>query len=206
MSFSPLKLGQVKPRGRLAAALGAQWDAGPAEGSPAWLRCALMVGEGRGQLKVRAWAKSHGVDFASLLVPAPLEGSWDDVDDRARSGLGWDEYVAHMVVAHPRGLGFALYGDAVVKAEVVGTAVEVELAEESEGRFEVTVYPEEPTEFTLFFRIPHWAQGCLITGEGAGAAEAGDGWAEVRRTWQRGDTLTLVFDPEGSPTSVPAAP
>lgn len=197
MTFHPLKLGQVKPRGRLAAALQAQWDAGPAEGSPAWLRCALAVGEGRGQLKVRAWAKAQGLDFASLLVPSPLEGSWDGVDDRARSGLGWDEYVAHLAVSHPAGLGFALYGDAVVKAEVAGTAVEIELVEQAERRFEVTVYPEDPAEFTLFFRIPRWAQGCLITGEGAGAAEAGDGWAEVRRTWHRGDTLELVFDPEG---------
>lgn len=202
-TLTPLNLGQIRPRGDFADRLRAAWAAGLAEGTPAWVRHGVLVGEGRGNLLVKAWAKRTGVgdlNAAAGLVPRDATTSWaDDVEARARSGhLGLDEYVCQMVWNDAAGLRVALYGPATAKAVVAGVPVELVLSTPNPDAkaVEVEVFPEAPVILTLFFRLPGWASGCLVTGQGAAGVdvEDHDGWIELRRTWNRGDQLSLRFD------------
>lgn len=201
MTLVPLPLGQIRPTGWFAARLRDAWEAGLPEGSVSWIRHAMLVGEGRGKLLVRSWAKRAGVvDAAAWALPPPTE---PHEADRCAS---LEERAVRLVWADPLGLRVALYGPAVVKTEVGGVPVELELETEAldATRVELRFYPESPVEFTLFLRLPEWASGCLITGEGAAGAEAEDreGWMELRRRWNRGDSLSLSFD-RASPVESP---
>lgn len=178
-----------------------------AEGSPSWVHHALLVGEGKGTLLVRAWARRSGVPFEALppeLGSDPGQTSWgDEWEERARAGeVGLDEYVARMVLVDDAGLRVALYGPAIAKTQVAGVpiALELDTVYPEVPSVEVRLYPEAPVEFTLFFRIPGWAGGCLVTGDGASGGDVvdQDGWIVLRRTWNRGDSLRLVFDPLAS--------
>jgi len=204
MTLNALPWGQIRPQGWIAAQMRQTWEAGLAEGSPSWVHHALLVGEGKGTLLVRAWARRSGASW--VLSPPELgaladQTSWaDEWEDRVKDGsLGLDEYVGRLVLADPAGLRVALYGPAVVKTEVAGVPLTLELdtAYPGESSVEVRLYPEAPVEFTLFFRIPGWAGGCLVTGDGASEGDVTDqdGWIVLRRPWNRGDSLRLSFDP-----------
>jgi len=203
MKLTPLSPGQIRPRGDLADRLRAVWPTGLVEGTPGWVRHALLVGEGRGQLLVKAWARNNGIlDLAPAagLAEREVATAWaDDLESHALAGqVGFDEYVCQMVWADAKGLRVALYGSATVKTEVAGTPLELVLDADSVGAkvVSVGVYPDGPASFTLFFRIPSWANGCLVTGEGASGVDVvdHDGWIELGRRWNRGDELTLRFD------------
>ena len=63
-----------------------------------------------------------------------------------------------------------------------------------DGDVQLTVAPSEPHEFTLYVRIPFWADGASVTVNnrpqpGAKAEE----YLAVRRTWTAGDAVKLVF-------------
>jgi hypothetical protein len=201
--LTPLNLGQIRPRGDFADRLRAAWTAGLVEGTPAWVRHGLLVGEGRGNLLVKGWAKRSGVDdlnAAADLGPRDASTAWaDDVEAQTRSGqLGLDEYVCQSVWNGPGGLAVALYGPVTAKAVVAGVPVElvVDTPNPDAKVVEVEVFPEAPVEFTLSFRLPGWSSGCLVMGQGAAGVdvEDHDGWIELRRPWNRGDQLTLRFD------------
>jgi hypothetical protein len=102
------------------------------------------------------------------------------------------------VLAGPRGLWVALYAPVTAKTRVAGVPVELECETESPEALKAAlrVYPESPVEFSLFLRVPGWAEGLLITGDGAqgGAFTDLEGWVEIRRTWSRGDSLDLTFE------------
>jgi len=50
----------------------------------------------------------------------------------------------------------------------------------------------QPSSFAVAMRIPGWCEGASLTVNGqAHPAEASDGYAIVRRTWARGDRITL---------------
>lgn len=207
MTLTPLPLGQIRPTGPVAARLLQVWDPGLPEGSASWVRHALLVGGGKGKLVVRAWAKARDPDALSLpgaLEPLVVTGTaWaDEFEARFRSDeVGLDELVVRQVWAEPTGLRVAFYSPATVKTEVAGVPVALEFETEypENPRVEVRLYPETSVEFTLAFRIPAWASGCLLTGDGASGADAEDrdGWIELRRAWNRGDTLNLTFDLNG---------
>jgi len=171
-------------------------------GSLEWIRLALMVGEGKGTLQVRSWAKAQGVDPDALALPPdqPPSIAWADALEQAvlAGQASWDEYAARLVWTEPGALRVAVYASATIKAVVGGVDVTVELISEGPGHPEVEVrlYPAEPIEFSLFLRLPGWSSGCLVTGEGASRGEAEDreGWFELRQLWKRDDGFTLRFD------------
>jgi hypothetical protein len=105
------------------------------------------------------------------------------------------------VLADPSGLRIALYGPVRVKTPVAGVSVEIECETDFPAARTVALrfYPQESVEFSLFLRVPSWAEGLLITGDGAHGGEMADeeGWVEIRRRWNRGDSLDLTF--EGDP-------
>ena len=57
----------------------------------------------------------------------------------------------------------------------------------------LSVTAEAPTEFALRFRVPSWAKESSVTvNERPVQVDGTPGqWAEVRRTWQTGDTMTV---------------
>ncbi len=60
-----------------------------------------------------------------------------------------------------------------------------------EGRVELRIEPERPTEFTLFLRIPGWAAPARVALNGkAEQVEAGR-YAALKRTWRPGDLVRL---------------
>ncbi|WP_436926164.1 glycoside hydrolase family 127 protein [Halosimplex amylolyticum] len=63
-----------------------------------------------------------------------------------------------------------------------------------QGDVDVEVSLQAPTEFEVKFRIPDWADGYEMTVNGRSiAADAVDGYAAVRRTFEDGDEISLTF-------------
>jgi hypothetical protein len=177
------------------------WNAGLAEGTPSWMGHALLVGEGRGRLLVRRWlAQNPDPQPTDPEILEPADMAWaDEWEAKAFAGeLGLDEYVARQVLADPEGLRLAFYGPASIKTNVGGIPVELELetAYPESLTVELRVYPQTPVAFCLFLRIPGWVVGTLVTGDGASGGEMTDqdGWLALRRTWNRGDSLTIAFE------------
>jgi hypothetical protein len=64
-----------------------------------------------------------------------------------------------------------------------------------DGSVELALAPAQPTEFTLFVRIPGWTDTAKVAVNGKSIAGATAGqYLPVRRRWSEGDTVTLRFD------------
>jgi DUF1680 family protein len=64
-----------------------------------------------------------------------------------------------------------------------------------DGSVELAVTPAQPTEFTVFVRIPGWTDGAKVAVNGKAIAGATPGqYLPVRRHWSGGDTVTLQFN------------
>lgn len=63
-----------------------------------------------------------------------------------------------------------------------------------DGSVRLTVSPAESREFTLYVRIPGWAEGAAVAVNGSSmpGAKAGQ-YLAVQRKWKSGDTVTLNF-------------
>ena len=63
------------------------------------------------------------------------------------------------------------------------------------GGVEIAVAPAQPTEFTLFVRIPGWTDTTKIAVNGKAVAGAAAGhYLPIRRRWTADDTVTLQFN------------
>jgi DUF1680 family protein len=61
-------------------------------------------------------------------------------------------------------------------------------------RFRVTVKTQTPKTFALFLRVPEWVvPGAAVSVNGGNAAGYGAGFAEIRREWSDGDTVTVTL-------------
>jgi uncharacterized protein len=70
-----------------------------------------------------------------------------------------------------------------------------------EGEVEITVDPAQPREFTLFVRVPAWAEGAKLTVNGQPAARRAAEYAAVRRMWRSGDRIRLQLPMQARTTS-----
>ncbi|HZR64743.1 MAG TPA: beta-L-arabinofuranosidase domain-containing protein [Terriglobales bacterium] len=63
-----------------------------------------------------------------------------------------------------------------------------------EGTVKLTVNPADQKEFTLYARIPGWANGAsvAVNGKPESGAKAGE-YLPIKRTWKPGDVVTLNF-------------
>ena len=96
------------------------------------------------------------------------------------------------------GLAVHLYGGAATTVSVGGRAVSLKetSAYPWSGDIAIAIDPEEPTEFTLWLRIPGWAREAAARINGAGIDVAGNvknGYLAIRRIWNPADTVTLVL-------------
>jgi len=64
-----------------------------------------------------------------------------------------------------------------------------------DGTVEITVAPAEPTEFTLFVRIPGWTDRAkvVLNGKPVQGTTAGQ-YLPIQRRWSAGDVVTLQFN------------
>jgi DUF1680 family protein len=94
------------------------------------------------------------------------------------------------------GIAVHLYGGGTTIASVGGRAIG--LSEVSnypwDGAITITLEPEQATEFTVWLRIPAWAEGATARINGVDTDVAGNlgrGYLALRRIWHPGDTIAL---------------
>jgi DUF1680 family protein len=94
----------------------------------------------------------------------------------------------YVATTDPGGLQVHLYTAGTIQTTVDGVDVRVETRTRYpwDGRVELTVTTATPLMLSL--RVPGWAEGALIDGVPAAVR---DGYAEVRRDWTGGTTVTL---------------
>ncbi len=108
-------------------------------------------------------------------------------------------YVMHLWMATPdQGLAATLYGPCKVSA-AVGANTHVKLVCQTAYPFEetvrVTVEPDQPASFPLYFRIPGWCAKPRITvNQGVVPALAdANGFVRIQRPWAKGNSVVLEF-------------
>jgi DUF1680 family protein len=95
------------------------------------------------------------------------------------------------------GIWMHLYAQNTAQLNIKGNSVALVQRTEYpwKGRVDIEVKPERPESFSLFLRIPGWCRKAevLVDGEAFdGPVEPGK-YLEVRRTWEPGDHVELLF-------------
>ena len=100
---------------------------------------------------------------------------------------GADEVAVHLYIASEARVD--LDGKAVVLTQTTNYPWS--------GAVTVAVAPEAPAEFALRLRVPGWCRGVTLAVNGV-PLDIGPlmdrGYAQIRRTWQAGDTVAIVFE------------
>jgi DUF1680 family protein len=95
-----------------------------------------------------------------------------------------------------RELAIHLYVQSRADSTVAGRHVRIHQETEYpwKGRIRIQIEPHAGVEFALRLRIPGWARSheLALNGKSAGA-EIENGYLTLRRRWERGDTIELVF-------------
>ena len=112
---------------------------------------------------------------------------------------GWPKLVQNLWYAtRDNGLAALVYGASRVKAKVA-EGTEVEFIETTAYPFEnsvaFTYQTKEPATFPFHFRIPGWCENPVvkINGKKVDLDLQSGAISMINRTWQQGDTLSLVF-------------
>ncbi len=108
---------------------------------------------------------------------------------------GWPKFVSHMWMAtQDNGLAAICYGPSQVKAKVAN-GVNVTILEETEypfdGRIHLTVQLDQPVNFSLYLRVPAWADGATLNVSGKKMPVDAGTFAAVTRLWKAGDSIEL---------------
>jgi DUF1680 family protein len=66
------------------------------------------------------------------------------------------------------------------------------------GKIAIAVDPVTPHDFSVKLRIPNWCAKPLlrVNGQPVDTKKTGDGYAAIRRTWRKGDTVEMVLNLE----------
>jgi len=97
-----------------------------------------------------------------------------------------------------KGLWVHLYATGTATATLTDVGV-VTLRQQTgypwDGEITLTVDPPEAALFSLFLRVPQWAEGAGVTvnGEAIGAPVRPGHYLEIRRQWARGDVVRLAL-------------
>ncbi|MBR5422485.1 MAG: glycoside hydrolase family 127 protein [Clostridia bacterium] len=76
----------------------------------------------------------------------------------------------------------------------VNLRLETETGYPAGDTVKIRVFPEKETAFSLRVRIPEWSENVSLTLNGENVPAAAGGYAEARRIWKKGDTVTLTLD------------
>jgi len=96
-------------------------------------------------------------------------------------------------------LAVHLYGDSTARFDIAGTPVSLVQTSNYpwDGAVSIRVEPDAPVEFTLHLRVPSWCRKATLKVNGAHVdldAASNDGYAAIRREWQKGDRVELDLD------------
>ncbi len=104
-----------------------------------------------------------------------------------------------------------LPGTAKVRVGNMPMEIVVDTGYPWDGRIGIELRPSQPQRFSLFLRLPGWASGdefpgglyrsdhfaekptITLNGTAMESAKIHDGYAEIRRSWQRGDRVELLL-------------
>ncbi|MCU0521352.1 MAG: glycoside hydrolase family 127 protein [Anaerolineae bacterium] len=145
----------------------------------------------------RAWS-NNGPD-SNLFGVEPNYGCCT-----ANLSQGWPKFAAHLwMTAHPGmtsadrpGIAAVAYAPSSVHTQVSDIPVTVTLKTEYPFRSDLafTVETERPANFSLWLRIPNWAEGAaLVLPDGAKEAPLPGTFHEVRRSWEGRESLELTL-------------
>jgi DUF1680 family protein len=103
----------------------------------------------------------------------------------------------YMYATSPRGVYVNLYHSSTLDWHLEdGTGIRI--AQKTEypwkGTVDLTVDPAHAAEFSLFVRVPEWAQGTTVTGNGLRLTPTTGAYLEIHRNWKPGDTVHVTFD------------
>jgi hypothetical protein len=110
---------------------------------------------------------------------------------------GWPKFAASLfMLSKDDCLVAAAYSPCEVKTTVRGVPIQVR--EETEypfrGTVRITLNPASPLTAPLLLRIPGWANGAIIEVNGKPeSTPAPNTFAQVKRTWNVGDVVTIKF-------------
>ncbi len=119
---------------------------------------------------------------------------------RHNAALGWPLFVENLLKKTGDGLCAWMYAPCRAKVRVGGVECIWRCESDYPFRDKVTFTLESPrdAEYAFHFRIPRWcdAPRILINGEPVDAPGAAGTLAAIRRVWQNGDRVELVFPSE----------
>jgi hypothetical protein len=113
----------------------------------------------------------------------------------ANLSQAWPKLALSTVMKSKDGLAVTVYAPVSVDTKVDHVPVTVNIATEYPFRDTVrfTVRTAEPTEFTLWLRIPQWAQGAYVEIQGEKRKVEQNGFYPLKRVWQGETALKLVL-------------
>ena len=92
------------------------------------------------------------------------------------------------------GVAVNLYTASSAEAEI-SAGLKLVLRQETDypnsGTVRIHVDPSKPAKFPVKLRIPRWCNSATITVNGKAHSNANPGFAEVQRSWKRGDVIEL---------------
>jgi DUF1680 family protein len=94
------------------------------------------------------------------------------------------------------GIAVHLYGESEAEFSIAGSAVRIKQETQYpwDGRIKLTLGVAEAGEFSLAVRIPHWAEGAVVTVNGGDAEQSArreKGYMILARRWSDGDTVEV---------------
>lgn len=108
---------------------------------------------------------------------------------------GWPKFTQSLWMAtNDNGLAAVAYGPCIVKAKV-GKDTEVIISEETDypfsGQINFRIISEKPARFSLYLRIPEWAENAEITYKGKTRTDKGGSTVKLYARWDPDDVITL---------------
>ena len=108
---------------------------------------------------------------------------------------GWPKFTQSLWMAtNDNGLAAVAYGPCIVKAKV-GKGTEVIISEETDypfsGQVNFRIISEKPERFSLYLRIPAWAENAEITYKGKTRTDKGGSTVMLYARWDPDDVITL---------------
>ena len=117
----------------------------------------------------------------------------------ANLSQGWPKFVAHLWMRAKNGIAAVAYAPSTLKTEISDVPVKITLDTDYPFREELTfkVEAESPIGFSLFLRIPEWADNASIEINGDSVpVNINKGFCEIRRKWSGTCDLLLTLPME----------
>jgi DUF1680 family protein len=110
---------------------------------------------------------------------------------------GWPKFAAHLWMStDDNGLAAVAYAPCVIKTEVKGIPVKIEVFTEYPFREDVllTVDAEKPVKFPLYLRIPGWATSASVHMPQKTAAHPDAGTHfKIEKKWEQGEEIKIIL-------------